>query len=120
MAMSAGRYDITIEQGATFSLVISYKDSNNAVIDMTTSGRDVRMTIKDTVGGATIASTEGSGPTLSKTRAASGNNITIEMTEPTTKALDFDTAVYDLESVNNATVDRILEGKVKLSREVTT
>ena len=57
--MSAGRYDITIEQGATFNLVISYKDSDTAVIDMKTSGRYVRMPINDTIGCATIASTEG-------------------------------------------------------------
>ena len=118
--MAAGRYDITIEQGATFTLTISYKDSTGSVIDMTSSGRSVRMSIKEVVGGALIASTEGGSPTLSASLAATGNNITISMTAANTASLDFDTAVYDLESVNNATLDRILEGKVKLSREVTT
>lgn len=118
--MAAGKYDITIEQGATFTLQISYKDSNDSVIDMTTSGRSVRMSIKEVAGGTLIASTEGSSPTLTKTLAASGNNIIIGMTATNTTALDFETAVYDLEAVNNSTVDRILEGKVRLSKEVTT
>jgi len=119
--MAAGRYDITIEQGATFSLPISYKDSNDAVIDLS-SGYTARMKIKESAGGTVIASTESADSpknTLSIALAASGNNITVSMSATNTATMDFDNAVYDLEIVSGAEVTRVLEGKVKLSREIT-
>ena len=115
--MAAGSYDITIEQGATFSLPISYKDSAGDVVDLSSSYTS-RMMIKESAGGTTIKSlTNGSGMTL----AASGNNIVIDITATDTAAMDFDTAVYDLEIVSGSSgaVTRVLEGKVKLSREIT-
>ena len=119
--MAAGRYDITIEQGATFTLPISYKDSNDAVIDLS-SGYTARMKIKESAGGTVISSTESADSpknTLSIALAASGNNITVSMSATNTAALDFETAIYDLELVAASNVDRIIEGRVKLSREVT-
>ena len=113
--MAAGRYDITIEQGATFSLPISYKDSTGSVVDLSSSYTS-RMMIKESVGGTTIKSlTNGSGMTL----AASGNNIVVDISATDTASMDFDNAVYDLEIVSGSTVTRVLEGKVKLSREIT-
>ena len=119
--MAAGRYDITIEQGATFTLPISYKDSNDAVIDLSSS-YTARMKIKESTGGTVIASTESADSpknTLSIALAASGDNITISMSATNTAALDFETAIYDLELVAASNVDRIIEGRVKLNREVT-
>lgn len=119
--MSAGRYDITIEQGATFTLPISYKDSNDAVIDLS-SGYTARMRIKESVGGTLLASTESgdsTGATITIALASSGNNITISMSSANTAALNFDHAVYDLELDASSVVDRIIEGRVKLAKEVT-
>ena len=115
--MAAGRYDITIEQGATFSLPISYKDSTGSVVDLVSGdGYTARMMIKESAGGTAIISlTNSSGITL----AASGNNIVIEISATDTAAMDFDNAVYDLEIVSGTEVTRVLEGKVKLSREIT-
>ena len=119
--MSAGRYDLTIEQGATFTLPISYKDSNDAVINLS-SGYSARMRIKESHGGTLLASTESAdstGATITVTLAASGNNVTISMTATNTAALNFDSAVYDLELASGSEVDRLLEGRVKLKKEVT-
>ena len=115
--MAAGRYDITIEQGATFSLPISYKDSTGSVVDLVAGdGYTARRMIKESAGGTSIISlTNSSGITL----AASGNNIVIEISATDTAAMDFDNAVYDLEIVSGTEVTRVLEGKVKLSREIT-
>ena len=115
--MAAGRYDITIEQGATFSLPISYKDSTGSVVDLSDPDEYTsRMMIKEAAGGTTIKSlTNGSGMTL----AASGNNIVVDISATDTASMDFDNAVYDLEIVSGSTVTRVLEGKVKLSREIT-
>jgi len=113
--MAAGRYDITIEQGATFSLPISYKDSTGSVLNLS-SGYTSRMMIKESAGGTTIKSlTNGSGMTL----AASGNNIVVDISATDTASMDFDNAVYDLEIESGSTVTRVLEGKVRLSREIT-
>ena len=115
--MAAGRYDITIEQGATFSLPISYKDSTGSVVDLSDPDEYTsRMMIKESAGGTTIKSlTNGSGMTL----AASGNNIVVDISATDTASMDFDNAVDDLEIVSGSTVTRVLEGKVKLSREIT-
>jgi len=45
--------------------------------------------------------------------------ITCSLSATDTTALDFFDAVYDLEIMTGSTVERLLEGKVKLSREVT-
>ena len=115
--MAAGKHDITIEQGATFTLNLSYKDSAGDVVDLSSSYTS-RMKIRESTGGTIIASTEsGDSPknTLSIALAASGNNIIVTMTA----ALDFDNAVYDLELVAGAVIDRIIEGRVFLSKEIT-
>jgi hypothetical protein len=41
------------------------------------------------------------------------------MSATNTASLDFDNAVYDLELFSGATVDRIIEGRVFLSKEIT-
>tara|TARA_Y100001973_G_scaffold98715_1_gene156710 strand:- start:294 stop:653 length:360 start_codon:yes stop_codon:yes gene_type:complete len=118
--MSAGRYDILIEQGATLSLDIDYKDSSNNLINLT-SGYTAAMKIKDTIGGTTIASlTNGNGITFHSSSSATPN-IAISIAHGTTAGYDFDDAVYDLELTNTSTgtVSRIVEGKVTLSRNVT-
>ena len=81
-----------------------------------------RMKIRESTGGTIIASTEsGDSPknTLSIALAASGNNIIVSMTAANSAALDFDNAVYDLELVAGVVVDRIIEGRGFLSKEIT-
>ena len=55
--MSAGKYDFTIEQGATLSIPIAYKDSSEVLQDL--SSYTIRMKIKSSPGGTVYASTEG-------------------------------------------------------------
>jgi hypothetical protein len=49
---------------------------------------------------------------------ASGS-IGVYISAATSSALTFSEAVYDLEITNATTVTRLLQGKIKLSREVT-
>lgn len=119
--MSAGRYDILIEQGSTFNLYIQYKDSAGS-LQALGSGYTARMKIKDYVDGDVIASTESADNpknTLSITLASSGNNIVVTMNATNTAALDFDSAVYDLELISSSLTERVIEGRVKLNKEVT-
>lgn len=115
--MAAGKYDITIEQGADLDLDIDYKDSAGALLALG-SGYTAAMKIKESKGGTQIASlTNGSGITLLSTSP----NINIKIAYGTTAGYDFDNAVYDFELKNTSadTVSRILEGRVILNREVT-
>ena len=52
--MSAGKFDITIEEGTDFNLKLDYKDSNDATIDLS-SGYNARMQIRESIGGTLIA-----------------------------------------------------------------
>ena len=120
--MSAGTYNFNIEQGASLTVDLTYRDSDGDVIDVS-SGYTARMKIREASGGDLIASTEsGDSPknTLAISLGDSTSNIVITMTSVNTAALDFDTAVYDLELASGSnTVDRIIEGSVKLSKEIT-
>lgn len=113
--MSAGVYDITIEQGATFALTLTWLDTDG-VTPINLTGYTARMKIKKSVGGTEIASlTNASGITL----GGVAGTIAILIADTATAAYTFKRAVYDLELVNGSTVTRLIEGNVILSREVT-
>lgn len=120
--MPAGKYSLLIEQGATLDLSLTYKDASNAPIDLT--GYSGRMMIRSDYADAS--------PTtyfsLSSSLAADGTGLTfggvsgtigIYISAVSTSAASFDTAYYDLEIVSGSDVTRLLEGTVKLSKEVT-
>lgn len=130
--MAAGNYNFTIEQGTTVDFQIAYTDSNGNPIDLT--DYDARMQLKNTKGGNTTYltlsssySTCGTGLHMSGSgdiNPPTSGTIGIYISAMTSSMLTFDQAVYDLEiasgSGNCTVVTRILEGKVKLSKEVTT
>jgi hypothetical protein len=129
--MSAGRYPILIEQGATLDFEIQYKDSNNLPVDLT--GYGARMQIRPTIDSSTVYITlsssyvEGvSGLSLSgshATKPPTSGSIGIYISACDTAAFNFSDAVYDLEIFTNYNncdyVTRILQGPVRLSKEVT-
>lgn len=114
----AARADLTIEQGATFTYNLTWRDGTGAIKALA-SGWTARMQIRETVSsGSTLVSlTNTAGITL----ASTSPNIVVSLTATETAALNFTNAVYDLELVqtSSSTVYRILEGKVTLSKEVT-
>ena len=133
--MAAGNYSFTIEQGATTDFEIVYKDSNSNPVDLT--GYQAKMQLKDSIGGSstflTLSSSlspDGTGLNLSgsggnaASKPLTSGSIGIFISHATSSNLTFGTAVYDLELVsgsgNTAVVTRLLQGKVNLSKEVTT
>ena len=143
--MSAGKFDITIEEGSDFGLKLDYKDSSDATIDLS-SGYNARMQIRESIEGTLIAwgssSTEsslgGSVPSddtaynppdeLSKkhiviTMGDSAPNIDISIAYSYTvnyTASQFEGAVYEVELFTSSTVDRVMEGSAHLVLRVIT
>lgn len=110
----AAEYNITILQGATFTLVVNWEDEDGDAIDLT--GYTVAMAIKASYGGASIVT-----PTISITGAATGE-ITVSISATNTAAITADYGVYDIELTHTSTgtVTRIMQGAVIIDKEVTT
>lgn len=129
--MAAGRYSFNIEQGATFDTEIRYKDSNGNPISLV--GYTGRMQIRPSADSETVYLT------LSSTRNAdntglnfsgsgddkppTSGSIGIYIAACTSSMLNFNEAYYDLEIYEGtgscAYTIRLLEGKVRLSKQVT-
>ena len=111
------RFDITINQGATFELTVTWKDSTGAAINLT--GYSARMQVRETYSSAStiVSLTNGSGITL----GGSAGTIAILISATTTAALTAPfSGVYDLELVSaSGVVTRLLQGAATVSPEVT-
>jgi hypothetical protein len=125
--MAAGRYSFVIEQGATTNLQINWTDSSGSKIDL--SGYHARMQIRPAVESNSVflslsssLQSDGTGINLSgsnfQTPLQSGS-LAIYISAHSSSLLNFGEAYYDLEMVNGNEVTRLLEGKVKLSKNVT-
>jgi hypothetical protein len=125
--MAAGRYSFVIEQGATTNIQINWTDESGSAIDL--SGYHSRMQIRPGVQSDTIylslsssLESDGTGINLSGSNFVTplqSGSMAIYISADTTTDLDFNEAYYDLEMVKQNTVTRLLEGKVKLSKNVT-
>lgn len=128
--MAAGRYTFVIEQGTTVNFEIQYKDSNNVPIDL--SGHSARMQLRPTIESNSVYLTlssslnpDGTGLNMSGsngTTPPTSGSIGIYISACTSSLLSFDTAYYDLEIYSGAdcpVTTRVLEGQIKLSKEVT-
>lgn len=122
--MAAGKYSFIIEQGSTTDFTIVYKDSNGNPVDL--QNYDAKMQIRQSYGSTpiiTLTNTlNGDGTGLNMTNAISGA-IGIYIASCTSSMFTFVEALYDLDIISGSgncpVVTRILEGKVKLSKEVT-
>lgn len=125
--MAAGRYSFTIEEGATLNLGINWSDGDGNPIDLT--DYHGRMQIRPSVESSTILlelssslAEDGTGINLSGSNGVtplSSGSIAIQISAAASEGLDFNDAYYDLELVKNDFVIRLLEGRVKLSKNVT-
>ena len=127
--MAAGKYNFTIEQGTTVKLELAYKDASGSAIDLT--GYSGRMQIRPDYADNTTTSyiylssslaTDGTGLNFSGSNGlnppASGT-IGLFISAVSSSNLNFETALYDIEIESGSLVTRLLQGTIKLSREVT-
>lgn len=107
---------LNIEQGATFRYSLNWT-ADDVPVDLT--GCTARMQIRlDVSSPAVIAelTTQNTGIVLN----ATPGQVDLYLSATDTAALNFDTAVYDLEvEFTNGDVCRLIEGEVALSLEVT-
>ena len=127
--MAAGRYHLVIEQGATLNLEIQYRDSAGTPVDLTsyTGKMQIRSDYADNSPTTYITlssslSPDGTGLNFSGssgTKPPTSGSIGIFISAASSSAFTFDTAKYDLEIASGSVITRLLQGDVKLCKEVT-
>lgn len=126
--MAAGKYSFVIEQGATTKFQIDWTDENENPIDLT--GYQARMQIRPAVESnivflnlsSSLSDSCGTGLNLSGSNGITplqSGSIGIYISAASSSLLNFGEAYYDIEMVKGCEVTRLLEGKVKLSKNVT-
>lgn len=114
--MAAGTLDFTIEQGATFNLLLTWK-INDVPVNLTnwTARLQARVDVDDTETVLTLT-TENGGITL----GGALGTISLDRTATQTALLPAGTYVYDLELISGVgAVTRLVQGELDISAEVT-
>lgn len=94
--MSAAQYDFEIEQGSSFRIIFTYKDSNGNVIDITNwCGRLTWKTNSNTVQNFLTTNTDYSNYKF--TLEGPEGRLILELPASTTNSFEFSSAKYDLE-----------------------
>jgi len=122
--MAAGRYDFVIEQGATFSKQITWKDSTGTPINLssyTMSGKIMRKAseVNALANFVCTKADQGTSPgvfTISLTAAVSA---TLPTKPSPTAEKELLSCAYDVIATSGSEVYRLLEGIVKISPAVT-
>ena len=111
--MAAANYDLTIDQGSTFVIDITVKESGSAK-DLT--GYAARAQMRSTKTDSTVAATFSCSIPI-----PSNGVVKMELPATTSTAMASGVYFYDLEihTANDAIVKRLIEGKVTINQEVT-
>jgi len=113
----ASTYNILVDQGSTYTLAVTYKDSSGTAINLT--GYTAAMQLRENYDSATAVLSLSSPSSGIVITGASGL-VTITMSAIQTAALSADTFLYDLEIASPASVKtRLIQGVVVVSAEVT-
>lgn len=114
--MAAGTLDLSIEQGSTYNLVLTWRVDGTAVnLTNYTARLQARVDVENT---ETVLSmtTAGGGITL----GGAAGTITLDQSAAQTAAIAAGTYIYDLEMVaGSGTVTRLVQGELVVSAEVT-
>lgn len=111
----AGEYNFTIEQGATFNLLMTWRIDNVAVnLTGYTARLQARIDVDET--DTILSLTTGAGITL----GGAAGTITLDQSAAQTAVLPKGEYVYDLElQSSGGVVTRLLQGELNISAEVT-
>ena len=114
--MSAGKYNISAEQGATFKRVLIWKDSVGTPIDIT--GFTSKMQVRAGYGLDVLLDLSTANGKIIIIASVNGK-FSINETATNMSALKAGVYKYDIEMTNGAEVTRILEGSFTVSEEIT-
>ena len=124
--MPAAKYSFKVEQGATLTFNIEWRDNDNNPIDISGSYDSAKMQIRsdyaDINGNtlyATLTSSLSASPSVTGLFLSSSGTINVFLSAETTEGFTFEEGLYDLELYKGGVVERLLEGKVTVSKEVT-
>jgi hypothetical protein len=113
----AGQKNFEVDQNATFSFVVEYKDNNETAIDLT--GASAKMQVRDVKGGTKLAVTLTS-PSGGIVINGPLGKLTVTLTPTQTNKLFYPKSVYDIMVVDsNGNKIKLLEGFMTLNRSVT-
>ncbi len=113
----AGQKNFEVDQNATFTFVLDYKDSDGNAIDLT--GASAKMQVRDAKGGTKLAVTLTS-PSGGIVIDQPNGKLTIKMTPTQTNKLFYPKSSYDVMVVDsNGNKIKLLEGFMTLNRSVT-
>lgn len=113
----SNRYNLSIQQGATLAVAVTWKDSNDVPVDLT--GYTARLQVKETYDGNAVLSLNTSNGGIALGGTAGTINLAAAATATAALAAPF-SGVYDLELVSGSgVVTRLLEGAATVSPEVT-
>lgn len=116
--MSAGTYDILVEQGAVFNRVLTWRDSTGALINLT--GYTARLSVKQSYDSSTIVfemTTNNGRITL----GGAAGTVTLYISANDTDDIPAKRFVYDLKLVpsNNNNAVRVVQGTFEVVPQVT-
>jgi len=112
--MSAGRYNILMEQGATFSLPLVYQDSTGTPVDLTTYTAILQVRKNPSSPVILELSTANGGITL----GGALGTITLNAAATATSLLPAGEYFYDLKLHPGAAGERLLEGAFTIRAQV--
>jgi len=113
----AGQKNFEVDQNATFSFIVEYKDNNGAAINLT--GSTAKMQVRDTQGGSKLAFTLTS-PSGGIIITPELGKLVIKMTPTQTSKLFYPKSAYDIMITDsNSNKIKLVEGFLTLSRSVT-
>jgi hypothetical protein len=119
--MTPANYHISVEQGSTFELLLTWSNSDSSLVDLT--GYQAKLhVVTDYVNKTSLwefnSETGGSSGTSLVLGGAAGT-IAISATDTAVNALNFPNGIYDLlVKAPNSTVVKILKGTLKVNRGV--
>lgn len=117
--MPASKYDILIQQGATEGLTFQLYQADGTT-PRNISGYNARMQIRKRPSDSTAIWSGTSNPAAGITITGNPGAVAVRFEAAATAAMRPDTYVYDLELVaGNGDVERLIEGNVIVSPEVT-
>jgi hypothetical protein len=113
----AGQKNFEVDQNATFTFIVEYKDNNNLPIDLT--GATAKMQVRDTKGGTKLAFSLTS-PSGGIVIDPTNGKLTIKITPTQTNKMFYPKSSYDIMITDsNSNKIKLLEGYMTLSRSVT-